>query len=155
VEPSWIVASGVILLAAMPHQLGAAGIRLLRSWVGIVASLGAVGWIYTQRPVLAIACLMLLVSVNIIPVTVYERFTPTINRDVVQPLHRRRWLQEEIMSEDPHVIQERSENPAMLYDKVSEQEDSKWHDESVLGHSPQAIQERPVPDYEDGYAGYR
>jgi hypothetical protein len=148
VEPSWIVASGIVVIAALPSQLSPQITGFLQSGIGITAVLALAVWLFRKRPILTAALLMLLFATN---VNTAERFTPTINRDTVERPQRRKWLQEEVLSEDPHSIQERTEGPAILYDKVTEQESSQWHDEETLGQNPSAIQERPVPDYDDGY----
>jgi hypothetical protein len=167
VHPLWIIATGIVVLAAMPHQLGARAIGFLTSPLGILVGVGGAGWLFGKIPVLGVAVAMLVFAANIIPGAVYERFTgsaerftgsasrerftPTINRDVVQQKHH--WLQEDILSEDPHVIQERTENPTILYDRV--EENGKWEDEQTLGQNPLAIQERPVPEFDDNYSPYR
>lgn len=47
------------------------------------------------------------------------------------------------MSEDPHGIQERTEEGGFLIDEVTSG-DNRWAVESALDEHPAAVQERPV-----------
>jgi hypothetical protein len=76
-----------------------------------------------------------------------EAFTPTVlNKDQVQTSvkkpRRNRWFEEEVLSEDPHAIQERTDNPTLTYDEV--EGSGQWWAEDVLDETPLAIQERGV-----------
>jgi hypothetical protein len=82
--------------------------------------------------------------------TVETFVAPILNKDAVRN-RRNLWLQEEILSEDPHGIQERTDNPAILLDKVTEEESASWLDEELMDVHPEAIQERPVSTYSDYY----
>jgi hypothetical protein len=53
-------------------------------------------------------------------------------------------LNEEVLSEDPHGIQERTENPTLTYDEVTDQEAGTWFGEGALDEHPVAIQERGI-----------
>ncbi len=156
VSPSWIISGGLLLLAVMPHQIPAPIRATLRHPAGIVVAAALAAWIYRQSPVLAMAMVLCVAAVW---VTMTEGFIGTLvlNKDeVLSTSRRRRWLSEEIMHEDPHGIQERTEDPALLKDAVGREEgEVKWHDEAVMGEHPVGIQERPVPDaYDAAYDHY-
>jgi hypothetical protein len=142
VEPSWLVAMGIILLAALPHQIPPAGRRLLTHPIGalLFAALAAVVW--WHHPVLGTAMILLVVALRQSPRA--EGFAPQILiKDRVAP-KRQQWLQEEVMMEEPHIIQERTQDSGFILDRVSEEEAKPWFVESVLEETPVAIQERPV-----------
>lgn len=145
--PSWLVAVGLVLLAALPHQIPTTGRRLLEHPVGalLFATLAAVIW--WHHPVLGIAMLLLVASLRLrsrVFASAAEGFAPQILiKDRVSP-KRHRWLQEEVMMEDPHIIQERTQDSGFILDRVSEEESKPWFVESTLEESPVAIQERPV-----------
>jgi len=86
-----------------------------------------------------------------------EPFAATnLNKDKVRK-ERQLWFEEEIMSEDPHGIQDRTENPNLSYDEVTEGESSPWHGERVLNEHPEAIQDKAVnrvPEYDEGGSSY-
>jgi hypothetical protein len=145
VPPSWIVASALIILAVLPHQVPVLGRRLLQNPMGALIWIAGAVWLFTQRgsPVLAIAALMFLTGIYLMPRG--EGFVAEIlNKDKVRS-QSRKWLGEEILSEDPHGIQERTENPQINYDEVTADESHPWFVEKTLGEHPIAIQERPVP----------
>jgi hypothetical protein len=146
VEPSWLVAAGLAILAALPQQVPKAAATAFRTWLGAAAWLAVAIWVGLRKPVLGIAMGLLLVAVRLAPTTAEPFTAPILNKDRVHSRERQRWLSEEVLSEDPHGIQERTENPGLLYDKVSAEERAAgWHSEKVLGEHPEAIQERPVP----------
>ena len=145
VPPSWIVASALTVLAVLPHQVPATGRRLLQSPVGALLWIAGAVWLFTRRnsPVLAIAALMFLTGIYLMPRS--EGFIAEIlNKEKVRR-QSRRWLGEEILSEDPHGIQERTENPQINYDEVTADDSRPWFVEKSLGEHPIAIQDRPVP----------
>ncbi len=147
VPPSWIIATGLIVVAVLPHQIPAVGRRVLGN--AFVASLFAVAaaWLFWRHhPVLGMALLIFIASVYIQSRTTEGFSAPVLNKDRVT--QRRRWLGEEILSEDPHAVQERTDNPSITYDKVEPEEASPWFDETALDRHPEAIQERPVPSYQ-------
>ena len=142
IEPSWIVAFGAILLAVLPHQVPASFRSILQSQVGALLYLLMVGWVFTKTPVLAMALLILFAGVRVANLT--EGFAPmTLVKDKVVKKHR--WLQEEVMMEDPHTIQERTEGPGLIIDEVTGEESNPWFGESVMDETPRGIQDRPVP----------
>lgn len=157
VEPSLLVAAALIVLAVLPHQIPAPIRRVLRSWIGGALFVAVAVWVFWKqhRPVLGMAMALLLVGIWI------ERpegfAAPVLNKDRVTT--KRRWMGEEVMNEEPATIQERTENPALLRDKVSpEESEQQWHAERTLDEHPQIIQERPVPvqeyDSDTGGAGF-
>jgi hypothetical protein len=99
--------------------------------------------LYAKTPVLAIALLLFIAGVHI-STHLKEGFhsAPILVKDQV-PSKKPRWFQEEVMSEDPHGIQERTEEGGFLVDEIVS-DGNKWEVESVLGEEPTAIQERPV-----------
>lgn len=145
VPPSWIVAAGLVILAVLPHQIPATGRRVLRSYVGALIWITGVVWLFRNRrmPVLALAAMMFLAGIWLMPT--HEGFVAEIlNKDKVRT-KARKWQGEEILSEDPHGVQERTENPQINYDEVSADESHPWFVEKTLDEHPVAIQERPVP----------
>ncbi len=70
---------------------------------------------------------------------------PILNKDSVTKQQKKRWLPEELFSEDPHGIQDRTEGPELRYDTVDHEKDH-WFVEDTLHEHPEAIQERPVSD---------
>ena len=91
-----------------------------------------------------------------------EGFAPLVlNKDSVQktPEHKKpnRWLNEEILSEIPDAIQERTDNTYLNYDAVTDQESGTWSAENILGETPTGIQERVIanePEYDDSGASF-
>lgn len=145
IPPSWLVAGVLTVLAVLPHQIPAMGRRLLQSPVGALLWVAGATWLFMKgrSPVLAIAALMFLTGVWLMPRA--EGFVAEIlNKDKVRQKPRK-WMGEEILSEDPHGIQERTENPQINYDEVTADESHPWFVEKTLGEHPVAIQERPVP----------
>ena len=76
----------------------------------------------------------------------------TLNKENVQKKDKNRWLNEEIMSELPDAIQEKTERTHLNYDEVTEQEAAPWSVEDMLGEHPVGIQDRTIstdPEYDD------
>ena len=146
VEPSWILSVGLIVLAALPHQLPLPVSFGLRTGLGATCFALLSAGVMWKKPVLGMAMFILLAGTwmsNYIEgfAGKKEGFTANIIKDAVQNKHR--WLSEEIMNEDPHGIQERTEYN-MINDDVTEQDAQPWLVEDVLGETPMGIQERPV-----------
>ena len=158
VEPSWIVSMGLITLAVLPHQIPESGRRTLEHPIGSLLFAALSVWVVWKKPVLGAAMLIFLTGVvlHAHPATKEPFAAIKLSKDHVQK-PARRWLGEEILSEDPHAIQERTENPTLNYDKVTDQESEQWHDERVLDEHPYAIQDKAVgtvPEYDEGGASY-
>jgi len=158
VPPKWLVAGGLVLLGAMPHQIPATGRRLLHGAVGVVGTLALAIWLgcWQREPVLAAALVILLAGVWFHGPAVYDEpfVAPVLNKDHVT--HKRRWISEEIMSEEPAAIQERTEGPVLNKDEVDSHA-HRWDSERALDEHPTEIQERPVAspvDYEDSHRSY-
>lgn len=146
VEPSWLVAIGIILLTVLPHQIPRPVASVLRHPLGAilaVALAAAVAW-YGRKPVLAVAIILLVAAIQIH--RNQEGFAaPILIKDRRKDNHESRWLSEEVLNEDPHGTQERTEEGGFLYDEVQHGgEERPWFVESTLDEHPQAIQERPV-----------
>ena len=146
-EPAWIFIGGLTLLAVLPHQVPHAGRRLLASWPGLALGIALAAWLffYAKTPVLATALLLFVSAVHISSYNKQiEKFyaAPILVKDVV-PSKKPRWFQEEVLMEDPHGIQERTEEGGFLVDEVSPG-GHHWEVESTMGEQPVAIQERPV-----------
>ena len=147
VPPSWIVATGLVLLAVLPHQIHMSGRRILGNPIVAILGIAGAGWLFWQHhAVLGMALLIFLTAMFIHANTTEGFSAPILNKDTVTK--KRRWLGEEILSEEPHGIQERTDNPAITYDKVEPDEATPWFDETTLNQHPEAIQERPVPTYQ-------
>lgn len=150
VEPSWIVSAGLVVLAVLPHQVPPSGRRVLEHPLGglLFAALSAyVAW---RIPVLGAAMFIFLAGIVLHP-RPKEPFTAMIlNKDPVQRRHR--WMNEEVLNEDPHGVQERTENPVLNFDEVMDDQVQQWHGEQELGEHPHAIQDKAVPnvpEYDD------
>ena len=157
VEPSWIVSVGLIVLAVLPHQIPESGRHILQHPVGSLLFAALSAWVAWKAPVLGAAMFIFLTGVILHSKPTREPFAAIhLNKESV-PKNSRKWLGEELMSEDPHAIQERTDNPTLNYDEVSEHESAPWHGEGALNEQPHAIQERPVgvvPEYDEGGASY-
>jgi len=163
-EPSWIVAIGLVVLAALPHQVPRVGRRVLQHPIGAVLFAVLSGWIATKVPVLGAAMFIFLAGVYLSAkaTNAIEGFAPIVlNKDSVQkaPEHKKhnRWLNEEILSEIPDAIQERTDQTYLNYDAVTEQESGKWTAEDILGETPIGIQERTIstePEYDDSNSSF-
>ena len=157
-EPSWIVSISLVILAVLPHQIPATGHTLLTHPIGVVFFILISLYIFLLKPVVGMAMFILLASVFNFKMssTSIEFFQPQhLNKDYVFPQqikHRQRWLDEEILFETPDGIQDRTDEPALLFDKVTPHERSQtWINESDLQEHPAvAIQTRGVTTYEDG-----
>ena len=155
VAPSWIVSGALVVLAVLPHQVPRAGRRFLRHPVGTLLFAALSAFVAWKKPVLGMALFIFLAGIVISGNQTNEPFAVKINNDRVKKPHR--WFEEEIMSEEPHGIQERTENPVLNYDEVSESESEPWYGERVLDERPQAIQEKPVSapnEYDEGGSSY-
>jgi len=153
VEPSWILAVGLILLAVLPHQIPRMGRRVLQHPMGALVFAGLAAYIYTKVPVLGVAMFILLAGLLLASWTSIENFAPmTLNKETVQKKDKKRWLNEEILSELPDAIQEKTENTHLNYDEVTDQESAPWSVEDMLGEHPVGIQDRTINtdfDYDD------
>jgi hypothetical protein len=146
VHPSWLVATGLILLGALPHQVPAAGRRFLQNPMGGIAFAGISAWVAWRSPVLGVAMFLFLAGVWI-SAPMREGFvSPVLNKDSVN--RRRLWHSEEIMTEMPEMIQELTTGPGFLKDVVDTQA-HKWEVETTLEENPVGIQDRPVADLPD------
>jgi hypothetical protein len=143
---SWLIAVGLVLLAALPHQIPSQGRRLLRSPIGAIGFLAISAWVLYRKPVLGIAMILLLAGIWSLPDKESFVNQQILNKDVVQPMKqkRHRWFGEAALFEEPEMIQERTEEPAFLVDEVSHED--RWYEEQVLDEYPIAIQERPIRD---------
>jgi hypothetical protein len=157
VEPSWIIAAGLVLLAVLPHQVPRAGRRILQHPIGALVFAGLAAYIaIALHPVIGAAALIFVTGVWLSsPVT--EGFAPVVlNKEKVDKKQhhseaKQRWLNEEILSELPDAIQERSDNTYLNYDEVSPQESGRWTVEDVLGEEPTGIQDRAISGEPDSY----
>ena len=145
VNPSWIVSIGLIILAALPHNVPEFGRRLLSDTIVRVLFAAAAIYIGLMNPVLGIAMLIFLASTVLFPIT--EGFViANLNKDKVHYKKRNDWLGEELMSEDPHGIQDLTSETNLNFDSVPENKPS-WIIEKILGEHPTAIQDKPVPEF--------
>ncbi len=152
VPASWLVSIPCILLAALPHQIPPYIRRALLNPIGAILYAAVAVWTATRVPHLGAAMLILLAGLWLTGRTMEGFQNPFMSKDVVTKQQKRRWIPEEIMSEDPHSIQERSDNPTLTEDEVTGPETQQWFSEEVLDEHPTMIQERPVwtgPAYSD------
>jgi len=167
VEPSWIVALGLVTLAVLPHQVPRAGRLVLQHPIGFLLFAVLSAWVVTKIPVLGAAMLIFLAGIWLSVSATggakeIEGFVPMVlNKDRVKQTpdtkQPNRWLNEEILSEIPDAIQEKTDQTYLNYDAVTEQESGTWSAEDILGETPVAIQERAIanePDYDDSGASF-
>lgn len=155
VPPSWLVAAGLVLLGALPHQIPVAGRRLLQNPVGALAFAALAAWVFWRTPVLGAAMFVFLAGAYLAPPTREGFSAPILNKDRVNRRHL--WENEEIMTETPEVIQDLTHGPALLKDEVDPHA-HKWEVENTLEEHPAGIQERPVadlPEYSESHPPYR
>jgi len=119
----------------------------------VFAALSAyVAW---KLPVLGAAMFIFLAGV-VLHAHPIEPFAATnLNKDRVQ--RKNKWLDEEVLMEDPHGIQERTENPVLSFDEVMDDQVDQWHGEGALNEHPHAIQDKAVPrvpEYDEGGSSY-
>jgi hypothetical protein len=106
-------------------------------------------WVLYKKPVLGLAMLLMIIGLRLTHKNGEGFIAPVLNKDTVSQKPRR-WFSEEVLSEEPHMIQERTDDPAMTYDEVSlEEAGARWYSESALEEHPIAIQERPVHSGQD------
>jgi hypothetical protein len=137
----------------MPHKVPVHG---LRHPLGFLLAAAAAAWLLTKHTVLGIAALLLIVSVPLHGAVEGFVNPPMLLKDVVKSSKQRpaRWFQEDVMSEEPTMIQERTEESNLLHDVVSPDERATvWYDEEALQQSPSAIQERALSE-SDRYPEY-
>jgi len=154
-NPSWLVATGVCIVAAMPQNIPSSVRRVLIHPVGAFALIMLTVWLLMgPSPILAVSLLLLFGSVSLLRIdSRLEPFmTPVLNKDIVGTKEKRRWLSEEILQEEPDAIQERTEEPPLRYNQVTDNEEHPWESETTLNEHTVAIQERPVstpPEYDE------
>jgi|LauGreDrversion4_1035100.scaffolds.fasta_scaffold07372_7 hypothetical protein len=143
IEPTWIVALIIVILAALPHQLPIPLSFGLRTTFGrLIGFFGSlVLWYY--KPILGTACLFLLVTTNMSEYV--EGFV--ITKDKIRKSGT--WSNE---IEAPDAIQERSVDDIINSDEV--QGDHRWGNEIIDDIHPESIQERSTPTevYQESYS---
>ena len=146
IPPSWLISTACILLAALPHQIPRYIRVALRNPIGALLFAGAAIWTAMRIPHLGVAMLLLLAGLWLTTPAMTEGFQGTfMTKDTVtKPQRQRKWLNEEIMSEDPHSIQELSGHPTATQDEITGPEHERWFSEEVLDEHPTMIQDRPV-----------
>lgn len=144
VEPSWLVAIGLVLLGVLPHQVPAAGRRMLSTPIGALLFAALATWVTWKIPVLGAAMFIFLVGVALTGAH-SEGFSgraQVLNKDTVTK--KKQWFVEDILGEKPKGIQDRTESPALTFDDVDHPH--TWEVEQAMEEHPVAIQERPVPE---------
>lgn len=149
-NPSVLVSAALVLLSALPHQVPSNLRRLLRSPLGglLFGVLAAVIF-WRKHAVLGMAMLIFLAGIWLD--TMSEGFAAEILIKDKVKRQPRRWEGEEVLSEDPHGIQERTEDQIINLDEVGH-ESSQWFDERVMDVHPAGIQERvsiSPPEYDN------
>jgi hypothetical protein len=153
VAPSWIVSGGLILLAAMPHKIPPHFRAFVRQPLGFLLAAAAATWLFTKHTVLGVAALLLIISIPLHGAVEGFANPPVLIKDVVKQKPQR-WFEEHVMAEEPHMIQERTEDSTLLHDEISPEERATvWYDEEALHQSPAAIQERALGET-DRYPEY-
>ena len=146
VAPSWIISAGLILLAALPHQVPQTAHRLLANTIVRIMCAAATIYVWMKAPILGTAMGILLISMILMPVS--EGFVITnLNHDRVKK-KRTHWFIEDALAEEPMGIQERTEETNLNYDDVSDK-CGAWQAENIMKENPMGIQDKPVPEYKD------
>jgi hypothetical protein len=151
-EPAWIFVGGLILLACLPHQVPVTGRRVLAHPIGVLIGIALAAWLFffAKTPVLGVALFLFVAAVHLysrqLPVTEGFHAAPILVKDKVSE-KKPRWFQEDVMMEDPHGIQERTEEGGFLVDEVAPG-GHRWESETTMDEHPAAIQERPVTGVE-------
>jgi len=141
-HPSWLVAGGLALLGAVPHQIPKEAHRVLHTWIGAAIFTGLAALVATKTPVLGVAIMIMLAGVwNHAPPLREPFMAEVLNKDKVKSGSR--WFSEETLHEKPSGIQERTENPALNFDEIPDHHEN-WAVEDALDEHPHAIQDRPV-----------
>lgn len=144
VEPSWLVAGGLVLLGSLPHQVPAAGRRMLSTPIGVLLFAALAAWVTWRVPVLGAAMFIFLAGVALTGAK-EESFTGralVLNKDKVTK--KQHWFVEDTLDEKPKGIQDRTEGPALTFDDIDHPH--TWEVEQAMEEHPTAIQERPVPE---------
>jgi hypothetical protein len=145
IPASWIISIGCILLAALPHQIPTYIRMVLLNPMGATAFAAAAAWVTTRVPHLGVSMLILLAGLWLTGRSIESFENPFMIKDTVtKPQRRNKWIQEDIMTEDPHSIQERTDSPSITQDEVTGPEKQQWFSEEMLDEHPTMIQERPV-----------
>ncbi len=150
VNPSLLVSVALIILAALPHQVPAYIRRALTGRVGAALfGILSVAVFWHKHALLGMAMLIFLAGIYL-----SSSFTEGFAAEILvkdRVARKRRWMGEEILSEDPHGIQERTEDQAINLDEVGH-DGEQWFDENVMDVHPTAIQERvsiSPPEYDN------
>lgn len=136
-EPTWIVSLGIVVLAALPHQLPIPVSFGLRTTLGRILGIGLAAGIGYYKPVLGMALLFLLVTTNM---SEYVEGYSGITKDKIKKSGT--WFSEDVMGETPEAIQERSDE---IISSDDVQGSNRWYEESTMDEFPKAIQERSTP----------
>ena len=126
------------------------GRAILQTWVGALAFAGLSLWVGAQKRVLGTAMLIMLVGVLVDGYLFGKKATKThegfwtqqasIQKDMTSSSS---WFEETVLQIKPKAVQVRSENPDLLFDKVtSANRAARWFDERELGENPRAVQAR-------------
>lgn len=140
VEPSWLVATGIVVLASLPHQVPEYGRRVLRTHLGAMMFAAASTAVFFLKPILGVAMILLLASLLIKQES--ETFVAQIL--IKDKARANRWYQEDVMMEEPQMIQERTSDHGFTVDEVTDQDAKPWFGEAAMDETPKAIQERSV-----------
>jgi hypothetical protein len=145
-EPSWMIAVAIVIIAALPHQLPIPISWGLKTPIGRMLGLVVSVAVAYYKPVLGMALAILFISTNISKYVEgfssrNEGFTQSITKDKVEKKHL--WKSEEVMLEEPEAIQERSET-VLLKDMVTDQDAQPWLGERIMGEEPKGVQERSM-----------
>jgi hypothetical protein len=150
VNPSILVSTALVILSALPHQIPLYIRRALRTPLGgILFGVLSAGIFWRKHAVLGVAMLIFLAGIWLD--TMSEGFAAEILIKDKVNRKPRRWEGEEILSEDPHGIQERTDDQIINLDEVAH-ESSQWFDERVMDVHPAGIQERvsiSAPEYDN------
>ena len=149
-DPVWMVAIGITVLAALPHQLPihvSFGLTTTMGSILFGCAAVAVGW---QKPVLGMAMFILLASTN------YSNYVEGFQNILKDKVDKKKlWASENIMQEEPEGIQERTD--AVIVTDEVKGGSHHWFSEDALGEEPQSIQERSTPTevYQESSPAFR
>ena len=156
VEPSWIVSTGLVILAVLPHQIPATGRRVIEHPIGSLLFAALSAYVAWKLPVLGAAMFIFLAGL-VLHKSAEPFAANNLNKDKLTKRERHRWEGEVMLEEKPKAVQTKTEDPNMSYDEITDVESEPWQGEQVLDEQPHAIQDRrvgQVPEYDEGGASY-
>jgi len=157
VNPSWLIAGGICVLAALPKNIHPVGCNIILHPIGALILLCISAWLISgPSPVLGVSLILLLGSVALavaggsgfMKSTEGFKGSEVLRKSEVKS--NKRWFAESCLDEIPEEIQQRTEEPQFLVDRVTQS--GSWEAERALDEKPMIIEDTPVarpPEYDN------